>query len=58
MNPPDSSIEDKFVPDLKTDTPPLAKTATLADVIERVNLLTKMVDQLVTEIIGDGPAEE
>ncbi len=58
MNPPDSTIEDKFVPDLKADTPALATTATLADVIERVNLLTKMVDQLVTDIIGDSPADE
>jgi|TARA_A100000171_G_C2064876_1_gene111792 hypothetical protein len=58
MNPPDPTIEDKFVPELKADTPSLDKTATLADVIDRVNLLTKMVDQLVDDVIGHGPVEE
>ena len=58
MNSPDPTIEDKFVPELRTDTPPLDKTATLEDVIDRVNLLTKMVDQLIVDLIGDSPAEE
>ncbi len=58
MNSLDPTIEDKFVPELRTDTPPLDKTATLEDLIERVNLLTKMVDQLIVDLVGDSPAEE
>jgi|9_EtaG_2_1085328.scaffolds.fasta_scaffold00300_11 hypothetical protein len=58
MNSLDPTIEDKFVPELRTDTAPLDKTATLEDVIDRVNLLTKMVDQLIIDLIGDAPAEE
>lgn len=52
-NPPDPSIETEFVPDLRSPIDPLPATATLADLIERVNFLAALIDQSIEDLIGD-----
>ena len=56
MNPrntPDAQIETNFVPELRRPLDPLPPDATLADLIERVNLLSLILDQSVVDLIGD-----
>lgn len=50
---PDEMIETTFVPDLRTPIRPLPLEATLADLIERVNLLSLLLDQSIVDLIGD-----
>lgn len=50
---PDQLIETTFVPDLRTPIRPLPPEATLADLIDRVNLLSLLLDQSIVDLIGD-----
>lgn len=50
---PDPAIETMFVPELRRPIDPLPADATLAQVIERVNLLSLILDQSVADLIGD-----
>lgn len=49
----DPEIETMFVPELRRPLDPLPADATLAEVIERVNLLSLILDQSVADLIGD-----
>lgn len=51
--PPDPAIETMFVPELRRPLDPLPADATLAQLIERVNLLSLILDQSVADLIGD-----
>ena len=50
---PDQSIEEAFVPGLREPLPQLASTATLADLIDHVNKMTAILNQSVSDQIGD-----
>ena len=50
---PDAEIETTFVPELRRPLDPLPADATLAQLIERVNLLSQILDQSVVDLIGD-----
>ena len=50
---PDPTIESMFVPELRRPLDPLPADATLAQVIQRVNLLSLILDQSVADLIGD-----
>lgn len=47
-----SDIESYFVPDLSSPIEQLEKGATLADVIAKVNLLIKIQNQALLDLIG------
>lgn len=55
----DPEIETMFVPELRRPLDPLPADATLAQLIERVNLLSLILDQSVADLIGsDGEVVE
>lgn len=58
MNNPDPEIETQFVPDLHRPIDPLPTSATLADVVDRVNLLTSYMNQILLDIVGIDEVEE
>lgn len=52
MQVPESDIESYFVPDLSSPITELGKGATLADVIAKVNLLIKIQNQALLDLVG------
>ena len=56
---PDSDIENRFVPDLRESFQPLPATASLAQLVERINLIQRVIDQQIIDTIGtDGETIE
>lgn len=50
--------EEYFVPELWEELGQLPTTATLAEVIDHVNLVTGVVNELVERVMGVKPSEE
>lgn len=49
---PDSDIENRFIPDLREEFQPLPATASLAQLVERINLIQRVIDQQIIDTIG------
>lgn len=50
---PPADVETAFIPELRQPIPELPPDATLAVLIERVNLLSALIDQSILDLIGD-----
>lgn len=50
-------IESYFVPDLRTEIQELPSTATQSEIVDRVNLLSTLMNRILADLIGDDGTE-